>query len=85
MARSKSYYEEARARAKRVKNPWNLLYLPLNVVGVGSCMWGVLKIVQFVGGLLGLRHIDFRYLAKVDGGPGILIVLGFFLPRCPSD
>ena len=43
-----SYYNRARRRAKRVKNPWNLLQIPLTVGGIAVFTWFFLHAVIFI-------------------------------------
>jgi hypothetical protein len=77
MVKNKSYFQEARGRAKRVKNPWNLLHIPFGIVGIGCCMWLFLKFVLLVAGLFGSGHPYLNSFSNANVRDFILIPLFF--------
>jgi hypothetical protein len=82
MAADKNYFQVATGRAKRVKNPWNLLHLPFSIAGIGCCMWVFLQAVLFVVGLLGSRNLDLKKLLNDDGVHGFIFI-GLFFAALP--
>ena len=77
MIKNKSYFQEARGRAKRVKNPWNLLHIPFSIAGIGCSIWLLLKIVLSVTGLFGSDHPDLNSFSSANVRDFILIPLFF--------
>ena len=43
-----SFYQEARARARRRRSPWNLLLIPAVVVPLGLLWWGLVALFEFL-------------------------------------
>jgi len=43
MGKIDTYFKEARGRAKRRKSPWNLLLIPLAIIGIGSTGFALAK------------------------------------------
>jgi len=77
MMKTKSYFREARGRAKRVKNPWNLLHIPFSIAGIYCFTWLLLKLVLLVVGLFGSDHPDLKSFSNVNVRDFILIPLYF--------
>jgi hypothetical protein len=82
MAANNNYFQRATDRAKRVKNPWNLLHLPFSAAGICGFMWCFLKLVLFVAGLLGSGQLDLNKLLNDNGVHGFIFI-GIFFAAMP--
>jgi hypothetical protein len=61
-----SYYDNARARAKRVKHPSNLLLFPFAVSGTAAFTWLFLQVVLWIVTIFGRGHANLRDYASDD-------------------
>jgi hypothetical protein len=69
-----SYIEEAQARAKRVKSPWNLVQIPLTIGGIAVFYWLFLHLVLFGVSIFRPSHATLRTYSE-DAHDFILIPL----------
>lgn len=75
-----SYFEEARARARRRKSPWNLLLIAA-VVGSWLLVWYVSA--KIFGQIV--RHVrpELQFVLLPDSGGSILMAFGLFFASLP--
>ena len=77
---ARSYFEDARIRAKRRRSGWNLLLIPA-VVGPWMALWygGAMAFGQLVRRL----RPELRFVLLPDGFGGIFIAIGLFVAASP--
>ncbi len=56
MGNIRQYFQEARARAKRRKSPWNLILIPFSIGGIGFSYFIQFQILWFIHTLMYPNH-----------------------------
>jgi hypothetical protein len=72
-----AYYERARTRAKRVKNPWTLIQIPLVVAGIAGCTWAFLELLLLIIGHFRANHTTLESYSVKNVRDFIVIPLAF--------
>jgi hypothetical protein len=72
-----SYFEEAQARAKRVKSLWNLLFIPLTAGGIALVCWILLAAILFLISFFEPNHRSLESYADENARSFIVIPLVF--------
>jgi hypothetical protein len=76
-----SYIEEAQARAKRVKSPWNLVQIPLTIGGIAASFWLFVHTVLFSVSIFRPDHSTLTSYSWQ--GAQTLIVIPLLFPSIP--
>jgi len=74
------YFQEARARARRRKSPWNLLLIPFTTAGVG-CSWYLMA--KIMASLYQTRHPGYTFGHTRTNLGGDLIYVPLLLAAFP--
>jgi hypothetical protein len=74
------YFQEARARARRRKSPWNLLLIPFTIVGIGGS-WYLMAKIMF--SLYEARHPGYAFGHTRTNLGGDLIFVPLLLAAIP--
>ena len=75
-----TYLEEAQARAKRRRSPWNLLLIPAVLVPLVALSWGLIVLLE----LLHQARYPTQHLTDSSGVGPVLTAVGALLAAVPA-